>query len=62
VNSTFYGQPRAEVTTAWAELHAAGFEFSVKLYQKFTHPKMFRDARARPHPAPAARSWSCWRR
>ena len=41
VNSTFYGQPRAEVTRGWADRTPAGFEFSVKLYQKFTHPKMF---------------------
>ena len=30
---------------AWARAHAAGFEFSVKLYQKFTHPRMFDGAR-----------------
>jgi uncharacterized protein YecE (DUF72 family) len=41
VNSTFYGQPRAEVSRAWAERTPEGFEFSVKLYQKFTHPRMF---------------------
>jgi uncharacterized protein YecE (DUF72 family) len=41
VNSTFYGQPRAEVTRAWAERTPKTFEFSVKLYQKFTHPRMF---------------------
>jgi uncharacterized protein YecE (DUF72 family) len=41
VNSTFYGQPRAAVTRAWADRTPAGFEFSVKLYQKFTHPRMF---------------------
>jgi uncharacterized protein YecE (DUF72 family) len=41
VNSTFYGQPRAEVTRSWVERTPAGFEFSVKLYQKFTHPKMY---------------------
>jgi uncharacterized protein YecE (DUF72 family) len=40
VNSTFYGQPRPEVTRAWAERTPRGFEFSVKLYRKFTHPKM----------------------
>ena len=28
VNSTFYGQPRAEVTRGWAERTPAGFEFS----------------------------------
>jgi uncharacterized protein YecE (DUF72 family) len=43
VNSTFYGQPRSEVTRAWAERTPRGFEFSMKLYQKFTHPKMFKD-------------------
>src|SRR5438552_11005479 len=43
VNSTFYGQPRASVSRAWAERTPAGFEFSVKLYQKFTHPGMFKE-------------------
>jgi len=41
VNSTFYGQPRAEVCRGWAERTPRGFEFAVKLYQKFTHPRMF---------------------
>jgi len=40
VNSTFYGQPRADVTRKWAGRTPAGFDFSVKLYRKFTHPKM----------------------
>ena len=43
VNSSFYGTPRAEVTRGWADRTPPGFEFSVKLYQKFTHPKMFRE-------------------
>jgi len=43
VNSTFYGQPRPEVTRGWVERTPAAFEFSLKLYQKFTHPKMFRE-------------------
>jgi uncharacterized protein YecE (DUF72 family) len=43
VNSTFYGQPRAEVTQGWAQRTPRSFEFSMKLYQKFTHPKMFKD-------------------
>ena len=47
VNSTFYGQPRADVTAGWARRTPAGFEFSVKLYQKFTHPGMFRERVAR---------------
>jgi uncharacterized protein YecE (DUF72 family) len=44
VNSTFYGQPRPEVARAWADRTPQRFEFSVKLYQKFTHPKMFKQA------------------
>ena len=43
VNSTFYGQPKAAVTRSWAERTPKGFEFSVKLYQKFTHPKMYEE-------------------
>jgi uncharacterized protein YecE (DUF72 family) len=50
VNSTFYRQPRSEVTRSWAERTPAGFEFSVKLYQKFTHPKMFREAALKTAP------------
>jgi uncharacterized protein YecE (DUF72 family) len=41
VNSTFYGQPRPEVCRGWADRTPPGFEFSIKLYQKFTHPRMF---------------------
>ncbi len=41
VNSTFYGQPRASVSRAWTDRTPAGFEFAVKLYQKFTHPRMY---------------------
>ena len=44
VNSTFYGQPRPEVCRKWADRTPSGFEFSVKLYQKFTHPAMFKQA------------------
>jgi uncharacterized protein YecE (DUF72 family) len=44
VNSTFYGQPRADVTRGWVERTPASFDFSLKLYQKFTHPKMFKEA------------------
>lgn len=38
VNSTFYGQPRAAVSLGWVKRTPPGFEFSVKLFQKFTHP------------------------
>jgi uncharacterized protein YecE (DUF72 family) len=40
VNSTFYGQPRAQVCLGWARRTPPDFEFAVKLYQKFTHPSM----------------------
>jgi uncharacterized protein YecE (DUF72 family) len=40
VNSTFYGQPRANVTLGWVKRTPADFEFAVKIYQKFTHPGM----------------------
>src|SRR5260221_8131096 len=50
VNSTFYGQPRAEVCRAWAERTPQDFEFSVKLYQKFTHPGMFKKTLTRKLP------------
>jgi uncharacterized protein YecE (DUF72 family) len=46
VNSTFYGQPRAEVARAWVARTPPNFEFSVKLFQKFTHPRMFRERMA----------------
>ena len=53
VNSTFYGQPRADVSRAWARRTPAGFEFSIKLYQKFTHPKMFEERLLQSVPADA---------
>ncbi len=50
VNTTFYGQPRAEITRGWAARTPAGFDFSLKLYQKFTHPKMFKEAALKAAP------------
>ena len=41
VNSSFYRTPAPELTKRWAERTPPGFEFSLKLYQKFTHPEMF---------------------
>ena len=43
INSTFYGQPRATVSLGWVKRTPPGFEFSVKLYQKFTHPNLVTD-------------------
>jgi uncharacterized protein YecE (DUF72 family) len=53
VNSTFYGQPRVDVCRRWASRTPPGFEFSVKLYQKFTHPGMFKQRLERSLPAGA---------
>jgi uncharacterized protein YecE (DUF72 family) len=41
VNSSFYGVPTVQTTKGWASRTPADFEFSLKLYQKFTHPEMF---------------------
>lgn len=54
VNSTFYGQPRVHVCRAWAARTPRGFEFSLKLYQKFTHPGMFKSRLTSALPAGAA--------
>jgi uncharacterized protein YecE (DUF72 family) len=50
VNTTFYGQPRPEVAADWVRRTPARFSFSLKLYQKFTHPKMFREAALKSAP------------
>jgi uncharacterized protein YecE (DUF72 family) len=44
VNSTFYRVPSPDAVRTWVERTPAGFEFSLKLYQKFTHPEMFAKA------------------
>lgn len=41
VNSSFYRVPAASTTASWARRTPKDFEFSLKLYQKFTHPEMF---------------------
>jgi uncharacterized protein YecE (DUF72 family) len=41
VNSTFYRMPEAPQTSRWVERTPAGFLFTVKLYQQFTHPDMY---------------------
>jgi uncharacterized protein YecE (DUF72 family) len=40
VNSTFYGQPKANATLGWVKRTPPDFEFAVKMFQKFTHPNM----------------------
>jgi uncharacterized protein YecE (DUF72 family) len=41
VNSSFYRIPTPETAATWAQRTPRHFEFSLKLYQKFTHPEMF---------------------
>jgi uncharacterized protein YecE (DUF72 family) len=41
VNSTFYRIPAPTVAASWVRRTPPGFEFAVKLFQKFTHPSMF---------------------
>jgi uncharacterized protein YecE (DUF72 family) len=50
VNSTFYGQPREGITRGWVDRTPSRFAFSLKLYQKFTHPKMFKEAALKAAP------------
>jgi uncharacterized protein YecE (DUF72 family) len=44
VNSTFYRVPPPDMTRSWAARTPRGFEFAVKLHQKFTHPAMYAEA------------------
>ena len=41
VNSSFYRPIEAPQARRWVERTPARFQFAVKLYQKFTHPRMF---------------------
>jgi uncharacterized protein YecE (DUF72 family) len=40
INTTFYGQPKAEIARTWAARTPPGFEFSLKLYRQFTHERL----------------------
>ena len=44
INSTFYRVPTPATAQSWARRTPRHFEFSLKLYQKFTHPEMFEKA------------------
>ena len=53
VNVTFYRPPVAGTTKRWAERTPADFDFSIKLYQRFTHPAgLQRDGRPTEAKAP----------
>jgi uncharacterized protein YecE (DUF72 family) len=44
INSSFYRPPNQYAARAWASKVPHGFRFTAKLWQKFTHPKMFEKA------------------
>jgi len=48
INSSFYRPPLAGVTRGWAARVPATFRFTAKLWQKFTHPRMFAEATGAP--------------
>lgn len=47
VNSSFYRPPNPGQAYNWARKVSEGFLFTVKLWQKFTHPKMYEAATGR---------------
>ncbi|HEX79264.1 MAG TPA: DUF72 domain-containing protein [Dehalococcoidia bacterium] len=44
INSSFYHPPDPETVKKWSERVPEGFLFTAKLWQKFTHPDMYRQA------------------
>ncbi len=44
INSSFYRPPHPAYVENWARRTPEGFLFAVKLWQKFTHPKMYKEA------------------
>ena len=44
INSSFYRPPDPGTVYNWARKVPGGFQFTMKLWQKFTHPKMFTEA------------------
>ena len=44
INSSFYRPPNPGYVYNWVRRVPAGFLFAMKLWQKFTHPRMYRDA------------------
>lgn len=44
INSSFYRPLYPNVAKSWAKKTSPDFRFTAKLYQKFTHPKMFQEA------------------
>ncbi len=48
LNSSFYRPPSPSAARAWAARVPAGFRMAAKLWQKFTHPRMFEEATGKP--------------
>jgi uncharacterized protein YecE (DUF72 family) len=44
INSSFYRPPDPGFVDKWVRCTPEGFLFTVKLWQKFTHPKMYQEA------------------
>lgn len=44
INSSFYRPPNPGYAINWAKRVPTSFLFTVKLWQKFTHPKMYKEA------------------
>jgi uncharacterized protein YecE (DUF72 family) len=44
LNASFYRPPAASAAKQWVEKTPKDFKFTAKLWQKFTHPKMFKEA------------------
>ena len=44
INSSFYRPPDPRYVNNWVRRVPEGFLFSVKLWQKFTHPQMYKEA------------------
>jgi uncharacterized protein YecE (DUF72 family) len=47
INSSFYRPPNPEYVHNWVRRVPEGFLFTVKLWQKFTHPKMYKESTGR---------------
>jgi uncharacterized protein YecE (DUF72 family) len=39
INNTFYRPPAVKIARSWADRTPTGFEFSLKLFQQFTHKR-----------------------
>ena len=48
LNSSFYRPPNPGAARNWAASVPDSFRFTAKLWQKFTHPKMFEEATGKP--------------